>query len=1000
MANRYTLKSGLASDPTVWSGGAVPGSGDRVLINTGHTVELDGTYTWGDDSTATVVINSVSTTASIFLRGTLKASRTASSTLTCRGDLLIALAGTLDYGTEVDPIPADVTAQMVLNYSTAMAHNKYYVSTSLTERWAGFRLWGADKNPRTTMSAAAAADTTITVANATGWRVGDFLVFGLLAGSTSTESVTWRAIAAISGNQITLGTSLGAISQAGRTVMNLTRNVRITSYQSNFYRSNVGVCVQGALPPEKAIEIGPCEIVATGNGLGLSRSAGLAFYFNSNSITTSILKRIYRPTVHTVVSITGSSWVSTAAGGWLIGCSNAQNYKYTITEPVLSNTTGIDAFILRAGTSVSIPDAHVLKAASVIRSEYSQGGVDCTFTRTYAEATGKPITGNGMGIVLDDCVFNGVDRFADGLSAFGSVDHNRCDMGGAFGVFANPGLNAANGGFSPAYFNDCTFPASAVVSRGSNLYIQKASTFFNLRNKNNDPTAQEIYRHGGKVLRDNATTHRGQSSLSLSPWYTGYAITHQSTLAVGANATVRIRGSARFNATYGSANSPTLTVSGMGITPVVYTCPAVADTWHAIDLELTNPNSYPGSFTLDFAGNSSANSESALCWFDGIVMPDFVTWVRHYGYTYNPTNPTRSVNSVTQLTEAQAAALTGLSFDVGTLTLSEPHSLREVYDWMQWYECSNRLDPILTSTDGISFALAANLTLNAALTGSGTLAMPAGTLVGSTSTVAITHSAGTLVSVSVSGVLVGSRVQIYNVTTGAELYNDEPSSASFSINAGWTSNQTLRVRVGYAIGVVAKLPIEMFGVLSSTGASFLVSQEDDLAYNALGIDGGACTEFTPDYPNLQIDLSDGDGVTSVQRLYAWSAWSQTSQLGLALMFRGVTAQDSANFVINVGVVNTHLDNVSGVPVILTGGYLARSDGTTVIAASSGSIQMDSGKAFIAAGGSSYPTPPSATEIAEAVLAAAQATPIHADTKRMNSATVAGTGAVGDPWRGD
>lgn len=128
MASRYSITSGLASAPSTWDGGTtVPVSGDRVLICTGHTVTVDGAYTWGDDSTATISINGVSTTAGIHVNGTLKASRVASSTLTCQGDLLIALNGTLDYGTEVDPIPAAVTAWIVANYSSTMAHNKYWV---------------------------------------------------------------------------------------------------------------------------------------------------------------------------------------------------------------------------------------------------------------------------------------------------------------------------------------------------------------------------------------------------------------------------------------------------------------------------------------------------------------------------------------------------------------------------------------------------------------------------------------------------------------------------------------------------------------------------------------------------------------------------------------------------------------------------------------------------------------------------------------------------------
>lgn len=45
------------------------------------------------------------------------------------------------------------------------------------------------------------------------------------------------------------------------------------------------------------------------------------------------------------------------------------------------------------------------------------------------------------------------------------------------------------------------------------------------------------------------------------------------------------------------------------------------------------------------------------------------------------------------------------------------------------------------------------------------------------------------------------------------------------------------------------------------------------------------------------------------------------------------------------------------------------------------------------------TVPTSAQIVAAILAAAQATPIHADTKRMNGAQVFGTGQSGDAWRG-
>ena len=45
------------------------------------------------------------------------------------------------------------------------------------------------------------------------------------------------------------------------------------------------------------------------------------------------------------------------------------------------------------------------------------------------------------------------------------------------------------------------------------------------------------------------------------------------------------------------------------------------------------------------------------------------------------------------------------------------------------------------------------------------------------------------------------------------------------------------------------------------------------------------------------------------------------------------------------------------------------------------------------------TGPTAVEIAMAILAAAQITPIHSDTKKMNGAPVLGSGIASDQWRG-
>ena len=48
MAFIETVASGNWSDPSIWSTGTVPGDGDTVRINSGHTVVIDQDLTIGD----------------------------------------------------------------------------------------------------------------------------------------------------------------------------------------------------------------------------------------------------------------------------------------------------------------------------------------------------------------------------------------------------------------------------------------------------------------------------------------------------------------------------------------------------------------------------------------------------------------------------------------------------------------------------------------------------------------------------------------------------------------------------------------------------------------------------------------------------------------------------------------------------------------------------------------------------------------------------------------
>jgi hypothetical protein len=231
----------------------------------------------------------------------------------------------------------------------------------------------------------------------------------------------------------------------------------------------------------------------------------------------------------------------------------------------------------------------------------------------------------------------------------------------------------------------------------------------------------------------------------------------------------------------------------------------------------------------------------------------------------------------------------------------------------------------------------------------------------------------------VSNIVAGSRLQIYNVTTSTETYNDVVAgtsySASYDNGTGYSDGDVIRVRLAYQSGATAKLPTQYLTVATANGWSVLADQADDTVYIANAIDGSTVTEFTADYPNVQIDINDGDGLTTPQRGYAWYISGQMTADGIRYYHGGMTAEDDVNYRINVDITDMHIQNVSASPVLITGARLYRSDGTRVTVAGTGPIEMEYGRAYPVETGVSGLTPtessklfaiPSAVEVASEV----------------------------------
>lgn len=198
---------------------------------------------------------------------------------------------------------------------------------------------------------------------------------------------------------------------------------------------------------------------------------------------------------------------------------------------------------------------------------------------------------------------------------------------------------------------------------------------------------------------------------------------------------------------------------------------------------------------------------------------------------------------------------------------------------------------------------------------------------------------------SVTNLVAGSRVQVYNQTTSTEITNTSVAGTSYSFGyyngTSISSGDTIRIRVtklGY-------LPQTLLAVATTTGFSATSNAQTDVVYNANGIDGSAVTEFSADYPNVQIDINDADNTTSVKRLYAWMRYIGTTSDGIAQWMGAVSAEDEANYVIDQSIADIKLDNINSSPLMVVDGRLYRKDGTTVISTTSNSIQMDPNRVY-------------------------------------------------------
>jgi hypothetical protein len=983
-----SAQSGLWSAATTWVGGVVPGEIDTVTVAAGHTVTVDGTRIVGNDATPGLTIN-----------GRLRASRTVNSLLTIKGTVSNAATGEWDWGVEGDTIPDSVTAGVRVNYSGTMANNKYIVGLGTATRMNLIGMRGVDKrrHTKTTTAVTGGSTTTFAVTDATGWAVGDWMILSAEINGVSSTLVEHRQISAISGNDVTVATAWTNSRAAGAVVCNVWSNVYIEHFNATNW-SGFTITPRAGMPAN-SVDIKNVSF----HGLGTDGTFGnqsaftvltAAYFANSTAVfRDGVISRLAVSNIRR----DGSVQTAVSSNGLGIGVANSA-VEFEFLECVVAYR-GVSAPLAFRGASASagagFRSCCVVNVAAAYISNFSDGGSGIVLTDLVVRNATTPVTVQpGTALVVNGGDFDRYNRFT--TLGTGDITVNNANLGvNNAGAVTNSvgGLALVRCALTNCTVGSMALATSAFVTAPANPLAE-----FSFVNKNSDVTVQEIQTARGFIARDNGANKRSTSSIRFQPQASNLA--HGRTyLLPGASAgqTVMVRGSLRFDATYGTATPPSVTLSGQGSTPATFTSPATANAWH--DFALTVTPASTGDLTLTVTGTSTSTTGN-YC-LDGVIIPPFVVAARHYGYVYNnavfqTVDPIISVSD-----EATVAAYTGISVNhaTDTITVTTNRTIAQLYDYLR-YDLG--LTANLAQADYVSGTLAAlsigayNLVIDGCtLTSGGTLT--------TTGTINLTNggeflgtrvdSSGSISSAiaTVTGLVAGSRVQIYNVTTATEVANEVVASASWVLNyyngSQFTAGDQVRIRVAR----LGYLPQLLLAAATTTGFSVPASQQTDAVYLANAIDGSTVSEFTADYPNVQMDVSDPDGVTTVQRVYAWLRHTETGAQGINLWFDAVTPTDAVNYLIDAAKLNLKIDNTSASPVVIAGGRIYRSDGATVIAVTSGSIQMDPSRVYMTESGASV--------MAAAVLAAAQAAPIHADTRRMNGATVYGDGTPANLWRG-
>jgi len=610
------------SATATWTGAAVPIEDDTVIIQNGDTITIDQDITIGADTT-TPAIDVVS-------GGKLEVLHTVAAdyTLTCKGDLKTSSGGTIELGTVANPIPAARKFTVKLNYSTALAEGKYGFINN-----GNMILQGASKTPYTLLTSDLSATGAVwAVGDTTGWEVGDKVA---IASTTRTYAQHEQEVIQTvdSGTQITCVAGVtyahSGTSPTQAEVINLTRNIVITSYNTS-YRGYV-YCPVGSTSNVDYVEFYMIGYNATykhgielrATGIGDTNFAYCSVWGKAASNSPFYLYQCDNGIINNCVIYNTDEQFYMSSGCddnvisniIIIGITDygmqSSDLDNTLSDISINSCSSYGIYFSHSGgriKSASGFNIHSNGGAGIF-FYYSSGTINnilCWRNNSHGiylrsadiETNNLELFGNVLNVYNDSSIIYGSEWDLNSDTTFLTSYGIRVDYFGVLNISnlrsgVVTGIKTAQTYdiYTNSPYLDCVLINPILNGSSGNVLnarTMKQDSYIQVEDLNQNVYADKAWYRNGIVVRDSSTKKYGSYATRFDYQYNNAEwLEYETSIPVKDGEQIVVSAWLRKNASYTDTNRPKVIISGQGITEDSAQMSDVTDTWDRVTVSGT-----------------------------------------------------------------------------------------------------------------------------------------------------------------------------------------------------------------------------------------------------------------------------------------------------------------------------------------------------------------------------------------------------------------------------